>query len=334
MKYSLLSSAKLSSRCQVIAVLLLLLLGGRGQQTALAQNPEETLNFALSTEALNQVIADVESEFFPALVAFTNSAVDGISSTFVEGTCCGIGDIGVKATARIFGFSLGNVNQNEIELVSRTNVKPNSVRLGLAARNVRIAAKVETGVGAAFLVPLACFIGAEASINIPFLEFAFDITVVPNSNGQVIAIELGNLSLPQVNVLLFPIIDNICSVVSALLSLAFSALSFALSQLLLPFFQLYFRNFITEQLAEPFNFTDIVPVVPLGNGTEFKADIGIARVESKDGVFEFGLSTKFTSKLSQPDFREGFSYVTEIPPGIVLPEAFPEPPAFFSAHLG
>ena len=324
-----------TARLQAVIVFLALLTDGiRGQQTSLAQKPEETINLALDTETLNQLIADVQSEFFPALVAFTNSAVDSISSTAIEGTCCNIGDIGVKATTRIFGFSLGNVNQNEISLVSRANVKPNSVRLGLAARNVRIAAKVETGVGAAFLVPLACFIGAEASVNIPFLEFTLDLTVAPNGSGQVIALEFGGLNLPLVNVVLFPIIDNICSVISALLSLVFTTLSFALSLLILPIFQSYFQTFITEQLAEPFNFTGLIPTIPLGNTSEFTPDIGIARIQSEDGVLELGLSTKFTSTLRDPDFRDGFSYVTEFAPDVLLPRADPAPPSFFSANLG
>ena len=335
MRNSLGLSTRKTARLQATIVLLVVLIAGsRGQQTSLAPKPEETINLALDTESLNQLIADVQSEFFPALVDFTNSAVDSISSTSVEGTCCAIGDIGVKATARIFGFSLGNVNQNEISLVSRANVKPNSVRLGLAARNVRIAAKVEAGVGAAFLVPLACFIGAEASVNIPFLEFTLDVTVAPNGSGQVVALEFGGLNLPFVNVLLFPIIDNICSVVSALLSLVFSTLSFALSLLILPLFQTYFQSFITEQLSEPFNFTGIIPTIPIGNSSEFTPDIGIARIQSDDGELELGFSTKFTSTLLEPEFRDGFSYVTEFAPDILLPRADAAPPAFFSANLG
>jgi len=326
---------QVSSILRIFVLVLLLAGNGDPRHGRVSALDPETLNIALDSSALNQLIDSLRDEFFPELANFVNTATDDISSTSIEGTCCGIGDIGVKSTARIYGFSLGAVNQNDINVVARdTGANTNSVRLGISANNVGLAANVETGVGAAFLVPLACFIGASASVSIPNVEFLFDINISPDSGGQVVKLELAELNLPFVNVFLFPQIDNICSVVSAFLSITFTALSFALSQLLLPILRGVFAGFINEQLSTAFNLGELVPGIAIGNGTDFQPELGFPRVQSRAGVFEFGLSTKFVSTLTEPEYRAGNSYITEIPSNILLPGAIATPPAVFSAHIG
>lgn len=221
-------------------------------------------------------------------------------------------------------------------MVARDTVfTDNFARLGIQANNVGLQAKVETGVGAAFLVPLTCFIGATATISIPRVEFLVDITIEPGSDGQVVNFGLGELNLPFVNVVLFPIIDNVCSAVSAILSLTFTALSFALSQLLLPILRGVIASVIEGQFATQFDLGELVPGIEVFNGTTFKPEVGFPRVQSNAGLFQFGISTKFISSiLTEPDFRAGRSFVKEIPTSILLPGATPTPPAFASAHLG
>jgi len=296
----------------------------------------ETINFSIDSAVLNALVADIEQEFFPLLVKEANAFIDAnLTSTTQQGDCCKLGDIGVIATARIFDFELGAVAQNQIELTTSRSSIPNTARIGVVGKQLKVSAKAQTGVGAAFLVPLACFIGARAQITIPRIEFSVDVTIEPNTNGQVVSVALGAVQLPFANVLLIPIVDNICSALTAIIAIAFNTLSFALSQLVLPLLRGAFSNAVNRFLGETeLDFRGLVPGFELGNSSIFTPDIGIARVSSDEGVIGSGLATFFTSELLEPEWRAGRKLVKVVSPDRALPPATITAPSIVSFNLG
>ena len=109
-----------------------------------------TLAAAMSVSRFDQLIPEIQAEFFPGLIrAINNIADDELTARASSGSCCGFRDRGVRAEARIFNF---RINQNAGLSIDVVPVNNRRARLRIEATNLVLRASASAGVGAAFIV--------------------------------------------------------------------------------------------------------------------------------------------------------------------------------------
>ena len=274
-----------------------------------------TVDIALDASILNDLIPSLRNDFFPGLIStaniFTGPDLTAIAQV---GSCCGLGDFGVKAEARVFNFRLDELTDSQIAVES-VPLASTKARLRIKASDLRLSVSASASVGAAFGVGLSCSIGATATVFLPSITIGVDVSTVQNT-GSIIFDTAGELAIPAPLVILTPVIDNACSLVAASVAIVFNTLSLTLSALLAPFFtDKVFPHFLSGLIGDvdnkiltignhdPFNVFNTARITPLLNLQRFQAGNNELRIRG---------AGSYAATLTAPAYRAGRSWAPAI----------------------
>jgi len=315
----------------LVILFLLVLLQGTTVHAQFAQ----TLAGAIDLDAISAgLYPTLKNLLFPVLVDAVNDFADeNLQAETQEGDCCGLGDFGVRTWSQIYNFRLDDdALESKLSVRAEPTGSNNAARLRIQARNVDVAVSAVTGVGAAAFVPLECSIGVDARLVLPLVDIAIDIIAIPGTAD--LQLDVAFVRVAPILFTLTPIIDNICSVLSAVLASAFNSLSLSLAVAVQPILGTVFLDVLVELVP-----TIDIPLTAIINDVELPILNGVllpslyidVLAGTNEGVLVTEIHTAVRAELTAPEHRAGSKFQPAV--GGEL-ETVDDPDNLARVHLG